>query len=71
MATGDVYLLCSDGLVGMLEDEDIARILQKRLGDPSNRENLEDAAQALVTAANDAGGLDNITVALVGVGDRF
>ena len=67
-AVGDVYLLCSDGLVGMLEDEDIARILQEQLGDPPNRANLEDAAQALVAAANDAGGYDNITVALVGVG---
>ncbi len=67
-AVGDVYLLCSDGLVGMLEDEDIARILQEQLGDPPNRDNLEDAAKALVAAANDAGGHDNITVALVGVG---
>ena len=33
-----------------------------------NRANLEDAAQALVAAANAAGGYDNITVALVGVG---
>ena len=68
MAVEDVYLLCSDGLVGMLEDEDIARILRERLGDPPDPEGLESAAQALVAAANEAGGHDNITVALVVVG---
>jgi serine/threonine protein phosphatase PrpC len=52
----------------MLEDEDIARILRERLGDPPDPEGLESAAQALVAAANEAGGHDNITAALVVVG---
>jgi len=65
---GDVYLLCSDGLVGMLEDEDIERILREQLGVAPDLEVLEVAAQALVAAANEAGGHDNITVALVLVG---
>ena len=61
----DVYLLCSDGLVGMLEDEDIAHILLEQLGDASHAEGLEAAAAALVAAANEAGGYDNVTVALM------
>ena len=67
-AVGDVYLLCSDGLVGMLEDEDIVRILREELGSAPDPDVLEGAAQALVAAANEAGGYDNITVALVLVG---
>ena len=65
VAIGDVYLLCSDGLVGMLEDEDIARILRERLGEPPDPQVLETAGRALVDAANEAGGKDNITVALI------
>ena len=62
---GDVFLLCSDGLVGMLEDEDIACILREQLSATADSEILEPAAQALVAAANDAGGHDNITLILV------
>jgi protein phosphatase len=57
---GDVFLLCSDGLVARLGDDDLAPILQEH-------EDLDQAAEALVQAANDAGGPDNITVALVRV----
>jgi PPM family protein phosphatase len=59
MAAGDVLLLCSDGLTTMVPDPDIARILAASNGD------LESAAQALVDAANERGGEDNITVLLV------
>jgi len=52
----------------MLEAEDIARILREQLGGPPDPEVLETAAQVLVTAANEAGGNDNITVALIQVG---
>jgi protein phosphatase len=55
---GDVYLLCSDGLTDMVEDEDIEGILA--VGG-----SLEDRCQALQDAAMDAGGHDNITVVLV------
>ena len=54
---GDVFLLCSDGLSDMLDDERIASVL--RLHD-----SLPDAGNALVAAANDAGGKDNIAVVL-------
>ena len=57
---GDVFLLCSDGLSDMLEDGEIQRVL-------AQHESLDTAAAALVQAANDAGGKDNITAALVRV----
>ncbi len=61
---GDVYLLCSDGLVGMLDDPEIRDFLSDAGDDP------EATAAALVDAANDRGGRDNITVALVVVRPR-
>jgi protein phosphatase len=57
---GDVYLLCSDGLTTMVPDDRLAGIL---LGHPR----LRDAGEALITAANEAGGRDNITVVLLRV----
>ena len=56
----DLYLLCTDGLNGMLDDETITRIL---IDHP--RRGLDATANALIEAANLAGGHDNITVALV------
>jgi protein phosphatase len=58
---GDLYLLCSDGLNDMVDDEDIAMTLQA-LG-----ANLNLAAQQLVQMANDNGGRDNVSVILVRV----
>ena len=57
---GDTYLLCSDGLSDMLDDESIAQLLM-------GAETLPQAAGALIDAANDAGGKDNISVVLVRV----
>jgi PPM family protein phosphatase len=57
---GDTYLLCSDGLSDMLDDESIAQLV---LGS----ETLPEAANALIEAANDAGGKDNISVVLARV----
>ncbi|MCY7314074.1 MAG: Stp1/IreP family PP2C-type Ser/Thr phosphatase [Rubrivivax sp.] len=54
---GDVFLLCSDGLSDMLDDEGIAQVLQ-------GQETLESGTRALIAAANDAGGKDNISVIL-------
>jgi len=62
---GDLYLLCSDGLCDMVEDEDIAMTL-KTLGG-----NLKLAAQQLVQMANDNGGKDNVSVILVRVLREF
>ncbi len=58
---GDRLLLCSDGLTGMLEDAMIAETLAT-YADPAA------AARALVDAANDAGGHDNISVVIVDIG---
>ena len=58
LTKGDKLLLCSDGLTNMLRDEEIYQIIQK------NKE-LEQAAKALVDAANENGGRDNIAVVLV------
>ena len=55
---GGRVLLCSDGLTDMLEDEQIRRIIDK------NRD-VRSAAQALVKAANDNGGRDNIAVIVI------
>ena len=52
---GDVFLLCSDGLSGMVDDKRIADMVAKA-GD------LETAVAGLIEAANHAGGNDNITV---------
>jgi serine/threonine protein phosphatase PrpC len=57
--SGDRYLLCSDGLYSELSDEAIAGLLAA--GD------AQQAAAALVTAANDAGGRDNITAVVVDI----
>lgn len=54
---GDLYLLCSDGLTTMVTEPLIAEILREH-------ESLHDAGEALLAAANEAGGRDNITVVL-------
>jgi serine/threonine protein phosphatase PrpC len=55
---GDVYLLCSDGLTTMLSEGRLAEILQAN-------PRLREAGEALIAAANEAGGRDNITVILL------
>ena len=52
---GDIFILCSDGLTGMVEDEKLPEAFK---GDSD----LEEAVTNLVQWANDAGGSDNITV---------
>jgi len=59
--TGDVYLLCSDGLTDMVDAEQIEAILTREHG------NLPGAAAELVELANRRGGRDNISVVLVGI----
>ena len=53
---GDVFLICSDGLTSMIDDETILGIVEPRRGD------LSAAAKELIAAANRSGGEDNITV---------
>src|SRR3954447_20302248 len=63
LTPGDRLLLCSDGLTGMVQPDDIAAVL-RRESDPTR------AAAQLVDAANAAGGEDNITVVVVAVTDE-
>lgn len=56
---GDTYLLCSDGLTGMVQDSEILAIAERTLPD------AEKTVQELVQRANDNGGDDNITVVVV------
>ena len=60
---GDRLLLCSDGLNGMLSDQDITGVL-------AAHEDPKRAAEALVAAANAAGGFDNITALVIDWGDQ-
>ena len=59
---GDVYLLCSDGLSGMVPDAGMQQIL-------SESSSLDDAANGLIAAANENGGKDNITAVLFRVAE--
>ena len=60
---GDLFLLCSDGLTSMVDDETILAEVDR------NRADLVAAAKALVRAANKGGGEDNITVVFFEIGD--
>jgi len=57
-AVGDIYLLCSDGLSSYIDDEKITAIL-------NNSDGLSQSINNLVSAANEAGGQDNISVILI------
>jgi PPM family protein phosphatase len=56
---GDVFLLCSDGLTDVVPDERIRRLLSE------SSKSAAEIGEALVAAANSAGGPDNITVVVV------
>jgi PPM family protein phosphatase len=59
---GDLFLICSDGLTSMVDDETILEEVAR------NRHDLKSAAKALVRAANKGGGEDNITVVFFEIG---
>jgi len=61
MEPGDCFLLCSDGLTGMVDEETIHKVLLDMSDDP------QAACRRLVDLANDAGGFDNITLIIVKV----
>jgi PPM family protein phosphatase len=56
--SGDLFLICSDGLSTMLSDDEMAAAIVRADGDP------DAAADALIRAANERGGEDNVTVVL-------
>ncbi len=55
---GDVFLICSDGLSGMISDSTMSEVLMQNM-------NIEDKGKALINLALNAGGLDNITLELI------
>jgi protein phosphatase len=59
---GDVFLLCSDGLTTMVDDDAVLKTVRKS-------HSLEASARSLVQAANKAGGEDNVTVILFSFAD--
>lgn len=61
----DVYLLCSDGLSDLIDEEDMQANLL------ANKQNLNTAAQLLVDLANARGGTDNISVILVAFNEAY
>jgi len=60
----EALLLCSDGLSDVVPEEEIARLVYAHAANP------QEACEALIAAANQAGGPDNITVVLI-TGERF
>jgi protein phosphatase len=62
LKAGDIYLLCSDGLTGMLSDQDIGQHL-------TSAASIEDAGRNLISSANENGGVDNTTVVIVEVSE--
>ncbi|TVR01005.1 MAG: hypothetical protein EA398_10895 [Deltaproteobacteria bacterium] len=61
MRNGDIFLLCSDGLTGMVPESFVPRYLA--------RHGIDDLPKVLIDESNAQGGLDNITVGLALVGD--
>lgn len=57
---GDCFVLCSDGLSGMVSDDTICKIISRQ-----SEMNAQERVDKLVAMANDNGGVDNITVQLV------
>jgi PPM family protein phosphatase len=61
--TGDLFLLCSDGLTDMVSQSDILELVGR------NRDDIDEALKALVKAANRGGGEDNITIVAFEIAD--
>lgn len=57
---GDCFVLCSDGLSGMVSDDTICKVISRQ-----SEMNAQDRVDKLVALANENGGVDNITVQLV------
>ena len=62
---GDIFLLCSDGLTGQVDDHEILDLVEKA----RPQESWEECARALIALANQRGGDDNISVGILAVRD--
>jgi len=63
----DLYLLCSDGLSGMIKDSDMEAICQSWQNDDARADNLEGLCDELIAIANKNGGTDNVTAVIIKV----
>lgn len=59
---GDIYILCSDGLYNCVSEQELLAVVTQNP--------LDDANQILINLANQRGGVDNITVLVIAVGER-
>jgi serine/threonine protein phosphatase PrpC len=59
---GDIFILCSDGLCGYADDDEIFAVAQRARGD------IKRMVENLVQLANDRGGADNVTVIAIEIG---
>ena len=59
-ATGDTFMMCSDGLCGLVDDQNMERVI-------SSSDTIDNKAEKLISMAKTAGGHDNITVALINI----
>jgi protein phosphatase len=57
LQAGDIYVSCSDGLSGMMTDEELLEVVKSTT-------DLQEAVKNLINNANEAGGVDNITVVI-------
>jgi len=57
LQAGDIYIGCSDGLSGMVTDEELLEVI-------NTTPDLQEAVTKLINQANEAGGVDNITVVI-------
>jgi protein phosphatase len=64
---GGTYLLCSDGLSGLVDDLDIKKMIDSLVY--TEKKDLSFAVDRLIDKANEGGGDDNVTVALIQIGD--
>jgi PPM family protein phosphatase len=67
LRAGDLFVLCTDGLTGVLEDEVLADVLRAHTHGAGAPADVEAAARTLVATALDRGSGDNVTVALLAV----
>ena len=64
---GDIYLLCSDGLSGMVRDDDLQRYIEEFQDDPTRSDDVDGLCRTLIDAANRNGGTDNVTCIVIKV----
>ncbi|MBM4283221.1 MAG: Stp1/IreP family PP2C-type Ser/Thr phosphatase [Deltaproteobacteria bacterium] len=66
---GDVYLICSDGLSGMVRDDELHATIHAWQSDPARTDDIDSLCKTLIDSANRNGGIDNVTCVLVKVQD--